>query len=242
MKYMGSKARIAKHILPIILKDRKGETFVDLFVGGCNIADKVSGEVIACDNNKYLIALYQGLQAGIVGVSEISKSLYDKARKQYNGSDNGFTDFEVGWVGYMASANGRFYEGGYSGISQTMIGTQRNYIDESIRGIKKQIEYIGHIKFVCSDYKKIELPKNCIVYADPPYEGAKQYATSSGFNHPEFWQWCRDGKAKGHSIFISEYNAPPDFSCIWQMPVKSSLSANGKAGGNKTSIEKLFTI
>ena len=44
----------------------------------------------------------------------------------------------------------------------------------------------------------------------------------------------------GHQVFISEYNAPEDFECIWQKEVKSSLSANGEIGGNKTSIEKLF--
>ena len=38
MKYMGSKNRIAKYILPIILKDRlEGQWYVEPFCGGCNI-------------------------------------------------------------------------------------------------------------------------------------------------------------------------------------------------------------
>ena len=38
MKYMGSKNRIAKYILPIILKDRKeGQWYVEPFVGGANM-------------------------------------------------------------------------------------------------------------------------------------------------------------------------------------------------------------
>ena len=38
MKYMGSKARIAKHILPMILKNRKeGQCYVEPFVGAANI-------------------------------------------------------------------------------------------------------------------------------------------------------------------------------------------------------------
>lgn len=37
MKYMGSKARIAKYILPIIIKDRKeNQWYVEPFVGGYN--------------------------------------------------------------------------------------------------------------------------------------------------------------------------------------------------------------
>ena len=34
MKYMGSKNRLAKHILPIMLKDRGGKPWVEPFVGG----------------------------------------------------------------------------------------------------------------------------------------------------------------------------------------------------------------
>ena len=47
---------------------------------------------------------------------------------------------------------------------------------------------------------------------------------------------------QGHKVFISEYNAPKDFKCIWEKEVKSSLSANWKSGGNKNSTEKLFTL
>ena len=46
MKYMGSKARFAKDLLQIILKDRTEEQYyVEPFVGGCNIIDKVKGNV-----------------------------------------------------------------------------------------------------------------------------------------------------------------------------------------------------
>lgn len=50
MKYMGSKNRIAKYILPIILKDRKEcQWYVEPFVGGCNTIDKVVGNRIGSD-------------------------------------------------------------------------------------------------------------------------------------------------------------------------------------------------
>jgi len=57
MKYMGSKTRIAKHILPIILKNRKpGQWYVEPFAGGMNTIYQISGNRLASDNNKYLIA------------------------------------------------------------------------------------------------------------------------------------------------------------------------------------------
>ena len=59
MKYMGSKNRIAKYLLPIILKDRKeGQWYVEPFVGGANMIDKVDGNRIGADNNEYLIAMW----------------------------------------------------------------------------------------------------------------------------------------------------------------------------------------
>ena len=65
MKYMGSKSRIAKYILPIILKDRKDDQYyVEPFCGGCNMIDKVGGNRIANDNNPYLIQMWKALIDG----------------------------------------------------------------------------------------------------------------------------------------------------------------------------------
>lgn len=65
MKYMGSKRRIVKEILPIILKDRKPDQYyVEPFVGGGNVIEKVTGNRIAGDNNRYLIALFKKMQEG----------------------------------------------------------------------------------------------------------------------------------------------------------------------------------
>jgi DNA adenine methylase len=65
MKYMGSKNRIAKHILPIILKDRKeGQWYIEPFVGGFNLIDKVKGNRIAADCNPYITTLFTAIQRG----------------------------------------------------------------------------------------------------------------------------------------------------------------------------------
>lgn len=55
---MGGKARFAKEILPIILKDREeGQWYVEPFAGGKNIIDKVENPRIANDINPYVIAM-----------------------------------------------------------------------------------------------------------------------------------------------------------------------------------------
>ena len=66
MKYMGSKARIAKEILPIILKGRTpGQWYVEPFCGGLNTICLVDGNRLANDKNKELIAMFVGLKEPI---------------------------------------------------------------------------------------------------------------------------------------------------------------------------------
>ena len=65
MKYMGSKNRIAKHILPIILKDRKeNQYYVEPFIGGANMIDKVGGLRIGGEFNKYIANMWIELEKG----------------------------------------------------------------------------------------------------------------------------------------------------------------------------------
>ena len=239
---MGSKNRIASKILPIILKDRKeNQYYVEPFVGGANMLDKVDRLRIGADVNRYLITMFQGLQEDRELIFDIPKTLYDKCRNEYNNkTTNDFDLFTIAWVGYMGSANGRFYEGGYSGVSKTKIGTERNYIKESINNILNQKPLLKNIKFIHSSYENLQIPDNSIIYCDIPYENTKQYSFSKDFDYTKFWQWCREKAKQGHQVFISEYKAPDDFECVWSQEVKSSLSANGVAGGNKVSVEKLF--
>jgi len=38
-------------------------------------------------------------------------------------------------------------------------------------------------------------------------------------------------------VYVSEYNAPTDFECLWQKEIRTSLAVNSD---NKKGIEKLF--
>lgn len=122
MKYMGSKNRIHKDILPIILKDRiPNQYYVEPFCGGMNSIDKVSGKRISNDKNKYLIAMWRGLQKDMKRPYHISRDLYSRARTEYNNGTNiEFDDFMIGWIGWMGSYNGRFFDGGYSGVTKNI--------------------------------------------------------------------------------------------------------------------------
>ena len=76
MIYTGSKRRIAKEIIPIMTKNRGERTWVEPFVGGANLIDKIDGRRIGADSNEYLIALLRKLQTGWLPPTEISEQEY----------------------------------------------------------------------------------------------------------------------------------------------------------------------
>ena len=85
MKYMGSKSRIAKDIVPIIQKeiDETGANYYEPFCGGCNIIDKINAKTrCASDNNKYLIAMWKHLTENLDSEypKEISYEHYSDVR------------------------------------------------------------------------------------------------------------------------------------------------------------------
>lgn len=233
MKYMGSKARFSSEILPIVLQERQENQFyVEPFAGGMNMISEVGGNRVANDVHYYLIQMWKELVAGWVP-DKISKEQYLDVRA----NQNNYPPYFVGWVGFNCSYSGKWF-GGFAGDTKTKIGTIRDYQTEAINNVVKQVKKMGDVIFQNKPFLELELPPNSIIYCDPPYEGTTRYADD--FDHNIFWEWVRNISSQGHSVFVSEYNAPNDFECLWQKEAKSSLSANGKIGGNKVSVEKLF--
>lgn len=232
---MGGKARIAKSILPIILRDRKeGQYYVEPFAGGCNMIDKVVGNRIANDSNPYLIRMWEALTNGWNPPLVIERDLYNDVRDCYNRKTEAYPMYYTGWVGFVGSYNGRFFDGGYSGHRVKVGNGFRDYISEAIRNILNQVDDLKGACFLNRDYKDLILPASCIIYCDPPYEGVKRYSYS--INYTEFWQWCRDKITDGHKVFVSEYHAPDDFICIWEQELKTAINQTI----TKNAVERLF--
>lgn len=235
---MGSKNRIAKEILPIITKDLKRNIwYVEPFVGGCNMIDKVGHDLrMGSDVNEYLIEFWLGLQSGWT-----PDEYYSKDRYLWYKNNKNVDKKSTGYVGICCSYSGKWF-GGYAGKVKTSVGTVRDYIEESYNNIEKQRGNLKDVVFLNKSYKDLQVPYSSIVYCDPPYERTTKYGDND-FDHSQFWDWCRELKSKRDcTVFVSEYNAPDDFKCVWEKEVKSSLSANGKSGKSITSVEKLFTL
>lgn len=239
---MGSKARYAKEILPIILKNRKPEQwYIEPFAGGMNMIDKVQGNRIANDISEPLIAMWKALvYDNWKPPHRISKDEYSHARENKKEYDIVL----LGWIGFRCSFSGDYFNGGcandYPQSRRRKDGTLPNYQQEAINSTAKQVPKLKGVQFKNMNYWELDLPKNSVIYCDPPYEGTTKYVGRNGFNHTLFWDWCRELSKQGHSVWVSEYNAPNDFKCVWEKKATSQLSANGKSGGSKISTEKLF--
>ena len=243
MKYMGSKSRIAKHISPIIQKyidSNRVEKYLEPFVGGANMIDKIKCKSkVGSDLNRFLIALLNRVKDGGELLEEVPRELYNEVRShQY---DNTYEDWFVGNVGFLASYNGRWFDGGYaqSGYEKTKTGERyRDYYQESKNNLLKQVENIRDCKFYNMSYIEWDSMnglENLVIYCDPPYQGTKKYANATKFDYDLFWETMRKW-SKHNIVLISEQNAPDDFECIWEQEVSRSIKVTDKS----KSTEKLF--
>lgn len=101
----------------------------------------------------------------------------------------------------------------------------------------ERLEQLQRLELFSADYREVAIPKNAIVYCDPPYQGTAEYK-EGGFNHEEFWEWVRE-TSKTNKVYISEYSAPDDFKKkVMEFQQNSTLQ-----GGNNSSQpnECLFT-
>jgi DNA adenine methylase len=236
MKYMGSKARHAKELLPIILKDHTPDMWwVEPFVGGGNMIDKVDPQVapnrLGCDVHEYLIAMWQAVSVGWQAPDDITEEEYNNIRTN---KDNHPKEL-VGYVGFALSYSGKWW----GGWRRDNIG-KRNYVDESYRGTLKQFPKMVGVNFQCTSVFDLDIShiKKATIYCDPPYAGTTKY--KDGFDHEKFYDWCVDRHKEGHDVFISEYWMPEDrFECVWQKEVNNSLTKNT---GIKKGVEKLFIV
>lgn len=232
MKYIGSKRRIAKYIIPIMLKHMQEKScWVEPFVGGANLIDKVPRgiEKIGGDKNKYLIALFKAIQKNWEPPRCVSRDRYYDVMKN---KDKHPPEL-VGFVGFNCSFGGHFFQG-YAKDSRGC-----NYADRGYRNLKKQSQFIDDVEFVCSDYRDLHIPKNSLIYCDAPYRVKRRYYRAK-FDHDEYFEWCREKKREGHVVFVSEYDAPPDFTLVFEREQTTWVNKNK----DKTfkAVERLFLV
>lgn len=241
MRYLGGKHKIAKHFLPLILKDRKpSQWFVEPFSGACNVTSKVDGLRMANDLNPYLIAMFKAVVDGWLPPTYVSAGDYHKIKA----SPDAYPPELVGFVGVACAFAGKFLgtyardAKGYSMRATTFNQSFKNYALATRERILKDASLLQGVKFYNEDYKALIIPSQSVVYCDPPYVGAEGYDFAGTFDHGEFWAWVRN-TSMYHKVFVSEYVAPKDFKCVWSMERSENVASNRLKGTKK--IERLFT-
>lgn len=230
MKYMGSKNRIAKFILPIMIKEanEKGiTTWVEPFVGGANMIDKVPNNFqrIGIDYNAHTIE-------ALIAIRDLVDRLPTEVSEEYYKSIKTHEPDPIkSWVRFHCSFGGKF-NNGYAKNNRGV-----NYCMEGRKNTIRQSNKLQGVKLINGSYEEYSDFENCLIYCDPPYEGTTSYKTSA-FDHTKFWDWCRKMSEK-NLVFVSEYKAPDDFICVWGGEVKTNF-ASQRNGATHKAVEKLF--
>ena len=239
MVYMGSKAKYAKYIVPILQKtieDNKVDTYIECFVGGANIIDKIKCEnKFGYDRSDTLIALLsQARDDFSMIMKDGSRELWDKGKGYVKDGvmPEDMPLYNIGAIEFFASFSNGGFPRGYA--KNTL---NRNYYQEAYRNMEKQAPLLKNITFKAQNYWELEPIKGAVIYLDPPYQNTKHYgyANQEKMDYNKFWNWVRE-ISKDNYVFVSEQTAPEDFKTIWYH--------NATRTTNKTNdfkaVEKLF--
>lgn len=228
MKYMGSKRRIRNFILPIILQNRKNDEqyYVEPFCGGCNTIELVNGNRIANDSNEFVIAMWKSLvYENWIPPEKVSEFQY-KCIKKFKEK---YPKNLVGFCGVNLSFGCKWFDS----YARNKDGT--NYAMQGRENLLQQAVNLKGVEFFSLSYDKLEIPNNSIIYCDPPYKNTAGYKDK--FDTDKFWEWGRK-MSLNNEVFVSEYEAPQDFECVWSLNINTNLNANIL----KNTTEKLFKL
>jgi DNA adenine methylase len=163
-----------------------------------------------------LIVLWRALQAGYVPPDAVSRELYLALKSGPDCVERTFAGAACCWGGSF-----------FNGFDLRRFHNNRNRLMDI--AVKLQ-----DVNFESASYLDIDRPHDSVVYCDPPYRVHK--GKFAPFDHEEFWATMREWSTD-NIVFISETSAPPDFKCIWQKQVPTTVRQDGVARGR---VERLY--
>ena len=205
--------------------------YVEPFVGGGNMIAQVDAKVrIGADTNEYVIALLEAISNGWVPPERVERETH----KAVKCSPEEFPKHFVGWVGFCCSFRGNFFAG-FAEDHLRKSGRVESPQTQNRNNVLRQAPLIKGVDFLRSNFLDLQIPKGALVYCDPPYRQTTAYRDK--FDHKIFDNWVRD-KSKKNVVFVSEYNMPEDFICVWEKKTQNRMGV----GSSKKSFatEKLF--
>lgn len=235
MKYLGSKSRVANLFLPIMLAEarKRGiDTWVEPFVGGGNMIDKVPPQQFRRLGFDVDIHAVNALRAIRDGHVELPKTCDEATYRSIRGGT--FSNGVNSWLRFVCSFGGKF-DAGFA----RFVG--RDFCAEAWRNAQKQGPLLNNVFLQVRSYEEVLVTcEPVLLYCDPPYGNTTKYA-SGGFDSARFFDWCRKQRDAGHLVFVSEYAAPEDFRLVKEATVKTTF-ASQRTKATHQATEKLFML
>ena len=229
-RYLGGKSRIYKKLINFMEAERgKDMTWVEPFMGSGKVLFNVKGPRIGNDINHELIALFKAVQNGYEPPDKVTEDEYNHMKHH----QDLYPDHLKGFVSFACSFGGKrwdSYARGFNSLSPL------TYPECGKKNIMKNKHKMKGVSLYSGDYKELLIPPKSLIYCDPPYINTTGYGFE--FDHDEFYDWCRQKVDEGHLVFVSEYEAPEDFECVWSKKAFVSLERN-KINHKE---EKLFRV
>ena len=237
--YHGGKQRIGKELANVIFNNIKADYeiqgYCEPFCGMLGVYRHIPKlfkeqnlSYKAGDKQESIIKMWQEIQNGWVPPTSCTEEKYNELKKEEGSSA------EQGYIGHQYSYGGQYFKafvGKYKGR------TIKPNVSEKVYRIGKELEMVD---FTYGSYTQFKNLKNYIIYCDPPYANTRCYYnkdySKSKFDNTSFWNWCRE-MSKDNIVFVSEYNAPEDFECIYENEKKNNIFKY-----KTTGTEKIFTL
>jgi len=229
MQYLGGKSRTRNQIAAYLNRIRKpNQPYWEPFTGAGWVLEKVKGgPVYASDANPYLVKLWRAVQSGWTPPDVVTEADYQRAKA------GEMTIPETAFIGFGCSFGGKWFDGYARGCLP-------NYAKTAVNSLLSKANRLDNVHFFCADFLECYVPAyGCLIYCDPPYENTTAYGAVPPFDSAKFWQRVRWLEGHGHTVIVSEYQAPTDFACVLEIPTKTDLhTTNGKG----RRVERLFRL
>lgn len=234
MRYVGSKARIAKQIRDLALDLRTDDQnhYVEPFLGGANSFSVIAPHftrATALELNQDVAMMWQAVKDGWTPPTNVSEDEYEALRHAPASPRRGF-------VGTGGSFGGKWFAG-YARGGFMADGSPRNHQAESARAILKQAGALSNATIRAESYENAPVDRGCVVYCDPPYGSTLNYRAVENFDHERFWKVAAGWAELGALVLVSEYGAPDGWNCAREFDHRQSVSL---ARDRRKVVEKVF--
>ena len=195
MRYLGSKRRYIKEIMPILMNHMdSSKTFVDAFGGGMNVVTNMPCKnKVALDINIYIYSLWEMLKMVklkkqplyLTIPREFTKEEYLDVKKNYLGEESEY-NYPLSLIGYVGSALS-FGGAWFNGFANYNPKKNEDHVREAYNGVRKQLDewiYPESTDFRCCSYDQYDYSNGVnIIYC---FDEQTEILTKDG------WKYLKD--------------------------------------------------